>query len=117
MRSVSPASRLALPRQGERPLHRWFVAPRCGSGTESASPRGDGFGRGPSTMKLVSSALRATGVACALAATALLTQAGSAHAGVVTILPGAVSHQYFGLNFLHNLKTRDAVGTLSYNGN
>lgn len=49
------------------------------------------------------------------AAVACMAGAGAAHAGGLPILPDAISHEYFGLNFANNIVTRDTVGTLNYN--
>lgn len=48
-----------------------------------------------------------------------LTLGLSAHPAVATIalaLPGAVSYQYFGLNYANNIRISNAVGTLVYTG-
>lgn len=42
--------------------------------------------------------------------------AGPAHALHVPALPGALSFEYFGLNFANNLVTSNTVGTLDYTG-
>jgi hypothetical protein len=55
----------------------------------------------------------------ALAALVVLAQLGSAYAVTVspgTVLPNAVSFEYFGLNFADNIKTSSTVGTLDYGG-
>jgi hypothetical protein len=51
----------------------------------------------------------------AIAVAAALT-AGSAHAGGLTILPDAISLEYFGLNFANNILTSQTIGTLDYGG-
>jgi len=56
-------------------------------------------------------------VFCSLAAGCVF--ASSADATTVTtgtVLPGAISYQYFGLNFASNILTSDIVGTLDYTG-
>src|SRR4029077_11870352 len=41
---------------------------------------------------------------------------GEASASGVTVLPNAVSYEYFGLNFAINIATSSSVGTLNYTG-
>jgi len=50
-----------------------------------------------------------------LLATMLLLNATGARAGFI-VLPGAVSYEYFGLNFAENIVTSSTVGTLTYTG-
>ena len=55
----------------------------------------------------------------ACAASAFLLAAANAHAVTVspgTVLPDAVSYEYFGLNLASNVSTSDAIGTLDYGG-
>ena len=41
---------------------------------------------------------------------------GPAHALPSPVLPGPISYEYFGLNFLNNVVTSNTVGTLNYTG-
>jgi hypothetical protein len=55
----------------------------------------------------------------ALVALFFAAQLNSAFAVTVspgTVLPSAISYEYFGLNFANNIQTRDTVGTLNYSG-
>jgi MYXO-CTERM domain-containing protein len=55
----------------------------------------------------------------AYAASALLLVGANAHAVTVvptTLLPDAVSYEYFGLNYADNVATSTAIGTLNYGG-
>jgi hypothetical protein len=55
----------------------------------------------------------------ALGAILFAAQLDPAHAVSIspgTVLPNAISHEYFGLNFADNIQTRDTVGTLNYGG-
>jgi hypothetical protein len=55
----------------------------------------------------------------ALAALFIAGQLNSAYAvtvGVGSIMPSAVSYEYFGLNFADNIETSNTVGTLNYAG-
>jgi hypothetical protein len=55
----------------------------------------------------------------ACAASALLLAGAHAHAVTVdptTLLPDAVSYEYFGLNYADNVATSNAIGTLDYGG-
>jgi hypothetical protein len=49
-------------------------------------------------------------------ATFLGASVGEAGASGVTVLPNAVSYEYFGLNFAINIATSSSVGTLNYTG-
>lgn len=55
----------------------------------------------------------------ALAAFFLAAQLDPAHAvtvGAGSVMPNAISFEYFGLNFANNIRTSDAIGTLDYSG-
>lgn len=51
-----------------------------------------------------------------VAVAAVVFALNSAHAAAVTILPNAVSFEYFGLNFANNIQTSNTLGTLNYSG-
>jgi len=68
-------------------------------------------------MKALAPATTAIRLLGALAALLLAAQLNSAHAVTVdgtSILPGAVSYEYFGLNFANNIQESHTVGTLNY---
>jgi hypothetical protein len=70
-------------------------------------------------MKATQSVRSILGLVGALAAFLLAAAVSPASATSVTgtsILPNAVSFEYFGLNFADNLVTSDTVGTLNYGG-
>ena len=68
-------------------------------------------------MKLPTGIVHALCVFCT--ASAVFLVAGSAPAAPLSpeiVLPDAVSYEYFGLNFLDNVRTSNTVGTLDYTG-
>jgi len=58
--------------------------------------------------------LMKNGFWAAIATAALVFGAGSAQAVTLSVLPNALSYEYFGLNFASNIATSNAVGTLNY---
>jgi len=64
----------------------------------------------------VRSTLRILGAVAAVAFAAALSPAHAVSVSPGQVLPGAVSYEYFGLNFADNIETSNTVGTLDYGG-
>jgi hypothetical protein len=60
--------------------------------------------------------VRLLGAFAALFLAAQLNSADAVTIGSTSVLPNAISFEYFGLNFANNIKTSNTVGTLNYGG-
>lgn len=60
--------------------------------------------------------LRLFGALAALFSAAQLNSAYAVTVGLGSVMPNAVSYEYFGLNFANNIQTSNAIGTLNYAG-
>jgi hypothetical protein len=60
--------------------------------------------------------IRLVGALAAFLVAAALSPAHAVTVGPTSVLPGAISFEYFGVNFVDNLQTSDTVGTLNYGG-
>jgi hypothetical protein len=70
-------------------------------------------------MKLSSRVVHALPVLSTLVTLLFFAGSGSAYATIVgpaTVLPNAISYEYFGLNYANNVQTSNSVGTLDYTG-